>query len=43
MENNLKAYKQFNKDFINGLSIIDVLMFNDKGKVLNLLQNFQLI
>ena len=34
-------YKQYDKPFISGLSIIDVLMFNSKEDVKNLLLKFQ--
>lgn len=36
-------YKQFSSDFIPFLSIIDVLMFNDKKQVLEMLNNFDLV
>ena len=35
-------YKQFDNDFVDNLSIIDVLMFNSKDKVKNLLTKFTL-
>jgi hypothetical protein len=37
------SYKQFNNEFIHNLSIIDVLMFNSKNNVKNMLNQFQLI
>ena len=37
------SYKQFNNEFIPNLSIIDVLMFNSKDNVKNMLNQFQLI
>ena len=36
-------YKQFNNNFINNLSIIDLLMFNSKNEVLRLLDDFVLV
>lgn len=36
-------YKQFSSDFTPFLSIIDVLMFNDKKQVLEMLNNFDLV
>ena len=36
-------YKQFSSDFIPFLSIIDVLMFNDKKQVLEMLNDFELV
>ena len=36
-------YKQFNNEFIPNLSIIDILMFNSKDKIKNMLNQFQLI
>ena len=37
------SYKQFNNEFIPNLSIIDILMFNSKDKIKNMLNQFQLI
>jgi hypothetical protein len=37
------SYKQFNNEFIPNLSIIDVLMFNSKDNVKNMLTQFELI
>jgi hypothetical protein len=37
------TYKQFDNEFINNLSIIDVLMFNSKEIVKNLLNQYELI
>lgn len=37
------TYRQFENDFIPNLSIIDVLMFNPKGKVIRLLNNYELV
>lgn len=36
-------YKQYNDEFISDLSIIDVLMFNDKKKIQDFLNNYTLI
>jgi hypothetical protein len=40
---NLKPYSQFSNTCILGLSIIDVLMFNTKEEVLDLIKGYQLI
>lgn len=40
---NLVPYKQFKNDFIPGLSIIDVLMFNPKERVKEMLSDFELV
>jgi len=40
---NLKPYKQFNQEFVPGLSIIDVLMFNNKNECIELIKDYQLI
>lgn len=36
-------YKQFNNEFQRNLSIIDVLMFNSKEKVCEMLQQYTVI
>jgi len=36
-------YKQFNNEFVPWLSIIDVMMFNSKGKIKELLGQYELI
>lgn len=36
-------YKQFNNDFVPSLSIIDVMMFNSKDKIQEMLNNYELI
>jgi hypothetical protein len=38
-----EKYKQFNNKFIISLSIIDIMMFNNKVKISNMLSNYQLI
>jgi hypothetical protein len=43
IDNQLLPYKQYNHEFVNGLSIIDVLMFNSKAEVKKMLNNYQLI
>lgn len=40
---NLTPYKQFNNDFVSGLSIIDVMMFNDIESCKEMLNKFELI
>jgi hypothetical protein len=42
IEPNLVRYKQFIGDFVPGLSIIDVMMFNDKNKLNNLIQEYRI-
>lgn len=37
------CYKQFNDSFVSNLSIIDVLMFNTKNEILNMLQCYELL
>lgn len=43
IKNNFIAYQQFNNDFIPYLSIIDILMFNDKDNLNYILSQYQLI
>lgn len=43
MRNRLKEYKQFNNEFVKGLSMIDVLMFNHKEIIRDMLCDFELI
>lgn len=43
LKTKLVEYKQFNYEFIAYLSIIDVLMFNDKEKVIHFLNDYELI
>ena len=42
MKSNEIIYKQFDKEFSPNLSIIDVLMFNSKGEVKKMLENYSL-
>jgi hypothetical protein len=39
----LPEYKQFNNEFIPGLSIIDILMFNDIEKIKSMLNDYELL
>jgi hypothetical protein len=43
ISNTITEYPQLNKDFVGGLSIIDVLMFNSKEDTLRLLNQFELV
>ncbi len=43
IKSKIDEYKQFGNDFIKGLSIIDVLMFNDKKTIENFFHNYELI
>jgi hypothetical protein len=43
IENKILEYPQFKSDFVGGLSIIDVLMFNSKEETLNLMDQFKLV
>lgn len=43
IENQLAPYPQFDKDFVAGLSIIDVLMFNNKEDIKKMLNQYQLV
>lgn len=43
IQSRFSQYKQFGSDFIGGLSIIDVMMFNSVEKVNEMLDNCQLI
>ena len=43
LKNNLNDYKQNREFFEPGLSIIDVMMFNDKESIHKMLNNFELI
>lgn len=39
----LRPYKQFKNDFVPSLSIIDVLMFNSKNEILNMLDYYEIV
>lgn len=43
LESNEIKYKQFNNEFIPNLSIIDILMFNSKDEIRNMLTQFELV
>lgn len=43
LKSKLPAYNQFSKEFIAGLSIIDVLMFNSKEEVKKMLDEYELL
>jgi hypothetical protein len=43
IKNNLPVYKQFKDGFVPGLSIIDVLMFNSKDEIKEMLNHYELI
>jgi hypothetical protein len=37
------SYKQFNNEFVTNLSIVDILMFNSKDNIKNILTQFELV
>ena len=39
----LTEYKQYNDNFVPGLSIIDILMFNDKKVVKEMMKSYTLL
>lgn len=43
IKSNSFTYKQFNNNFIDNLSIIDVMMFNSKDRILDQLTRYELI
>lgn len=43
LKSNLPSYQQFNDEFVEGLSIIDVLMFNSKEDCIDMLNKYQLV
>lgn len=43
LKTKLVEYKQFDDEFVAYLSIIDILMFNDKEKIIHYLNDFELI
>jgi len=42
LKTNMKEYKQFKNEFVSGLSIIDLLMFNSKHECKTMLNDFEL-
>ena len=43
LKTNIKPYKQLKNDFVGGLSILDILMFNSKEQVKEMLADFELV
>jgi hypothetical protein len=43
LKTKITSYKQFNNDFIPGLSIIDVMMFNTTEEINKMLEEYELI
>ncbi|NEV93951.1 WbqC family protein [Psychroflexus sp. YR1-1] len=43
LKSNIKSYKQFTNNFVPGLSIIDILMFNNKQSCIEMLSDFELL
>ncbi|GHV20468.1 hypothetical protein FACS189494_04270 [Spirochaetia bacterium] len=43
LKTNISPYKQFSNDFVSGLSILDVMMFNSKEDINKMLDNYELI
>ena len=43
LKTELVEYKQFKNDFVPYLSIIDVLMFNSKDEIKNMLNRYELV
>jgi hypothetical protein len=43
VKTNIKPYKQLKNDFVGGLSILDILMFNSKEQVKEMLADFELV
>ena len=43
VQSEITAYKQLKNEFVGGLSIIDVLMFNSKTEVQNMLKQYTTI
>lgn len=43
VKTNIKPYKQFKNDFVPGLSIMDILMFNSKEQVKEMLADLELV
>ncbi|MCB0401983.1 MAG: WbqC family protein [Flavobacteriales bacterium] len=43
IENKISGYRQFDTNFVPGLSMIDILMFNDRTEIINMLNDYSLI
>ena len=43
LQSSKSIYKQFSNEFVPFLSIIDILMFNDKKEIINMFENFELV
>lgn len=43
LKTNIEEYKQFKNEFVPGLSIIDIMMFNSKSTIQDMLNNYELI
>lgn len=43
IKSNLQPYKQFKGEFVPGLSMIDILMFNSPGQIREMLSDYELI
>lgn len=43
LQANLRAYRQFKNEFVAGLSIIDIMMFNSKDEIKEMLNDFELV
>lgn len=43
LKSHISKYKQYNEDFIEGLSIIDVMMFNDTKEILKMVEAYELV
>ena len=43
LKTELVEYKQFKNDFVPYLSIIDILMFNSKDEIKNMLNSYELM
>lgn len=43
LRSELSQYSQFNNDFVPGLSMIDILMFNSPKEINNMLNEYQLV
>lgn len=43
LQSRKSVYKQFSNEFVPFLSIIDILMFNDKKEIINMFESFELV